>query len=127
MLERIRLRVGIEGNLIPVVCERRGDSVGGMILIGITLIRVNTKVVVIMLALKILMHLQHPCEIGTHVRPQHFRCDRTMVGHAYRFADVVTERRNDQLCVRSGLLCQGGGLQTMRELIGSEPIGHRGK
>ena len=61
--------------------------------------------------------------VGAHVRPQHLRRDRTVVGHADRLADVVAQRRDHHLGVRAGPLGQGGRLQAVGELVGGEAVG----
>ena len=95
--------------------------------VGVTLVRVDTEVVVIVTTLKVLVHLQHPRNIGPHIRAQHLGSNGTMVRHAHGLTHVVTQRGHDDLGVGPGLFGQRCGLQTVRELVGSKAVGDRGK
>ena len=75
-----------------------------------------------MASLEVLVHLDHPVHVVAHVRPQDLGGDARVVGHAHRLADVVAERRDDELVVGAGALGERRRLQAVRELVDREPV-----
>ena len=127
VLEGERVVGGIEGLLVPLVGEALGEGVRLVTLVLITRVRIAAEVRVVVTALEVLVHFDHPVHLVAHVRPQDLGGDARVVGHADRLADVVTQRGDHHLVVGAGPLGHGGGLQRVRELIDGEPVGDVGE
>src|SRR5581483_1777364 len=96
MLKRQRVVSGVERSLIPLVGESAGQRVPGLCGVPAAGFRVHPHQRVIMPPLKILMRADDLVSFARDVRSEDFSRNRGVIGDRDHFADVVTERGDDQ-------------------------------
>ena len=84
---------------------------------------VLAEVLVVVLALEVLVGPDHLVGLAADVGPEDLRRDHRVVHHRNGLADVVAQRRHDDLVAGAGLLGAGGGLERVDELVDLEAVG----
>ncbi len=123
VLQRERVVVRVERDLVPLVGELLGEHVPLTARVLLARVRVHAEVLVVVAALEVLVHLDGPVDLGTHVRAQDLGRDTRVVHHADGLADVVTQRGHDQLVVGARALGERRRLARVRELVDGEAVG----
>src|SRR5262245_35977134 len=90
MLEWQRVVVGVERGLVPLVGEALGELVRGVAPVLVPGVRIAAEVMVVVPALEVRVHLDHPVDVVAHVRLEHLGRDRGMVRHADGLARGVS-------------------------------------